>query len=146
MSAPDFWREYENNVRQVYELMLRSVEADPKAVESPEYERDWWNLFESRLRIGALTYGTRLSPDECALFLDIISGERKLFKRRGRPRRDKTATLRGFHIAIFVDLLEADGWPPDAAVNHAVKIYGVARQTVYTAKKVHTEGPQYDGR
>jgi hypothetical protein len=89
--------------------------------------------------MGALSGGMRLSSDECELLLEIMSGERKLPLRRGRPRVDKTAFIRRGRIADFVELLEADGWSPDAAVERAVEVYGVARRTVFTAKKKRQE-------
>jgi hypothetical protein len=137
--SENFCREYENDLLRLHELLSQYAKKFPDAVNGEQYQRGWWNLFKSYLQMGALADGVRLSPDECNLLLDIISGEQKPFKRRGRPRVDKTAVQQGFSIAKFVELLEADSWPPDAAVERAVEVYGVARRTVFNAKKHRKE-------
>ena len=104
---------------------------------------DWtelhgWIFLELFLLIGAHTGGVHLSSAECQLVREILSGERKPPIRRGR-RRDKRVVHRDSLIAGYIESLEAKGWPPDAAVARAKEVYGVARQTVFTAKKKRRE-------
>jgi hypothetical protein len=90
-------------------------------------ERDSWTIFELLLMAGmSSTDGVRLSPAQCELVFQVLSGERKRPTRRRSPN-----TRRDEEIADYLELLEADGWPPDAAVAKAKDVYGVARATVY---------------
>jgi hypothetical protein len=96
-------------------------------------EQDSWTCFEYFLQMGAyMTGGVRLAPAECELVVRIVSGERKLPRRR---RSDNTAVVRNYRIVDYVELREADGWDTEAAVAKAQEVYGVARGTVYTVKK-----------
>jgi hypothetical protein len=157
MSAP--FRELENHVREllqrpvVRDLVSRYAKENPKAAKDPHLvmhaliaplcrgakpegwrEKDSWACFELLLQVGAyMTGGVCLTPAECELVLRIISGERKLPRRR---RSDNKAVVRDYRIVDYVELLEAEwGGDTEAAVAKAGEVYGVGRQTVYTVKK-----------
>jgi hypothetical protein len=150
MSAP--FRELENRIRWfpplVRELVLRYVEENPEATDDPHLvkhaliaplcrgtkqdgwdERLGWAFFERLLQAGADRSGLYLSPEEYKLLLQVVRGERKPVPRRHNGvRRDKD-------IADYLELLEADEWSTEAAVVQAKTVYGVARETVYAAKR-----------
>jgi len=160
MSAP--FRELENRVRGLLrcpvgrELVSRYAKENPKAANDPHLvmhaliaplcrgpkdekrdgwsEQDGWACFEFFLQMGAyMTGGVHLSPAECELVLRIVSGERKLPRRR---RSDNRAQMRDYRIVDYLELLEADGkLPKKTAVAKAQDVYGVSRGTVYTVKK-----------
>jgi hypothetical protein len=150
MSAPS--RELENRIHWfpplVRELVLRYVEENPEAANAPDLvvhaliaplyrgpegrqdgwdERVGWAFLERLLQAGADRGGPYLSPAEHKLLLQVVRGERKPITKR--PAR------RDHDIADYLELLDADGWPPEAAVAQAKTVYGVARETVYAAKR-----------
>jgi hypothetical protein len=166
MSAP--FRELENRVRDLLQLqpvrerVSRYVEENPKAANDPHLvlhaliaplcrtaekrdgwsEQDSWACFQLFLQVGAyMTGGVHLSPAECELVLRIASGERKLPRRR---RSDNKAAVRDYRIVDYLELLEADGLPTEAAVAKAQEVYGVARATVYTVKKKLRKAAQFE--
>ena len=156
MSAP--FRELENRVcdllqqQPVRERVSRYVEENPKAANDPHLvmhaliaplcraaekrdgwsEQDSWASFELFLQMGAyMTGGVHLSPAECKLVLQILTGERKHVQRR-RPNTKRD-------IADYLELLEANGLPTEAAVARAQEVYDVVRETVYAAKRKRKE-------
>jgi hypothetical protein len=112
--------------------LYRGPEGAPKALDGWR-EEDSWTIFELFLRTAA-TGGVRLLPAEYELLVQVLNGERKPIRRR----RNKSAAQREA-IADFVELHETGGWPTEAAVTQAGKVYGVARETVYAAKRVRKE-------
>ena len=164
MSAP--FRELENRLRDLLQLepvresVSRYVKENPKAANAPHLvlhaliaplcraekqdgwkEQDSWACFELLLRIGAyMTGGVHLKPAECELILRIISGERKLPRRHGSDNR----AVRDYRIVDYLELLEADRWPTEAAVAKAQEIYGVKRGTVYAVKKKLRKEVQFE--
>jgi hypothetical protein len=168
MTAP--FRELENRVRGllgrpvVHELVSHYVEENPEAANDPHLvmraliaplcrgpkdekrdgwsEQDSWTCFELFLQKGAyMTGGVHLSPAECELVVRIVSGERKLPRRR---RSDNRAVVRNYRIVDYLELREADGWDTEAAVAKAQEVYGVGRQTVYTMKKKLRKVAQFE--
>jgi hypothetical protein len=120
----------------VFELVMHAFIAPlfREAKQDGWSEEDSWETFEVFLKVAA-TGGVRLSPAEYGLLIQVLSGERKPI----RHRRDKRAARREA-IADYLELLEADGWPPEAAVAKAQEDYGVtSRETVYTAKRIRKE-------
>jgi hypothetical protein len=160
MSAPS--RELEDRVRWmprlVRELVSRYVEENPEAANAadvPDHlvshafiaplcrgakQSDWierlsWAFFERLLQEGAQSKGgVRLSPAECKLFLQVLNGERKRPAQQRRPN-----TRRVDEMADYLELLEANRWPPEAAVAQAQEVYSRVRATVYGAKKKRKE-------
>jgi hypothetical protein len=150
MSAPS--RELEDRISRfpplVRELVLRYVEENPEAANDPRLvahaliaplcrgpkdkqnvwdERLGWAFFERLLQAGADRGGAYLSRAECKLLLQVVRGERK-------PIRGKRPARRDSEIANYLEL-----WPPEAAVAKAQEVYGVARETVYAAKRKRKE-------
>jgi hypothetical protein len=121
----------------VFELVMHAFIAPlyREAKQDGWSEKDSWEAFEMFLRTAA-TGRVRLSPAEYELLVQVLSGKRKPVRRR----RNKSAALRESAIADYLELLEADRWPPEAAVAKAQEVYGVtSRQTVYTAKRKRKE-------
>jgi hypothetical protein len=118
----------------VFELVMHALIAPLYRGTKPEGWREQysWGCLEVLLRMPG---GARLSPAESELIRQILSGERK------RPaQRRRANTRRDDEMADYLELLEADGWPPNAAVAQAQKVYGVlSRQTVYAAKRKRIE-------
>jgi hypothetical protein len=145
-------RQLENRVRLfpplVRKLVSRYVEENPKAANEPHLvmhalilplcrgakqdgwdERLGWAFLERLLQAGACRPGgVRLSSAEYKLLLAVIRGERK-------PIRGKRPARRDSEMADYLELREADGWPAEAAATKAQAVYGVARETVYAAKR-----------
>jgi hypothetical protein len=162
------FRQWENDLRGflqsefVRRLVSLYVEKNPEAADDPDLvmhaiiwplclgvkhpkerggwsEQDSWRGFEHLLLMGATKGGVRLSPVECKFLLQVFSGERKPPTWRGRQAH-KRALLRSHVIAELVELLEADEWPTEAAVEHVKEVSGVAaRATVFAAKKKRRE-------
>jgi hypothetical protein len=153
-------RELENRISWfpplARELVLRYVEENPEAANDPDLvkhafiaplcrgaqqrgwsERNGWAFFERFLQAGAHGGGARLSPAECKLLLQIIRGERKV--PTPYRRHKSAAALRESAMADYLELREADGGSPEAAVRKVQKVYGVARETVYAAKRKRKE-------
>src|SRR5262249_1230594 len=156
MSAPS--RELEDRVRRMprlaRELVSRYVEENPEAANAPHLvahafiaplyrggmQRGWserlgWAFLERLLRWGASTPGgVRLSPAECQLVLQVLNGGRKRPAQQRRPNAKRDSEM-----ADYLELLDAEGWKPEAAVAQAEKVYGVVRETVYAAKRKRKE-------
>jgi len=157
MTAP--FRELENRIHWfpplVRELVLRYVEENPEAANDPHLvihaliaplyrgpkdkqdgwdERLGWAFFERLLQVGADRGGAHLSPAEYKLLLQVVRGERKPI-----PRHNKRPARRDSEMADYLELLEANRWPAEAAVAQAQEVYGVVRETVYAAKRKRKE-------
>ncbi len=99
-------------------------------------EQDSWKFLRYFLMTGACTDGVRLSPAECRLLLQILSGEREPPRER---QRDKKLIQRDDNIANYLELLEADEWPDDAAVRKAHDVYGLTESMIWEVKRKRRE-------
>jgi hypothetical protein len=127
-------------VGNAFELVMHALIAPlcrgPEGQQAGWSERDSWAVFEQFLMVGdAHKDGAHLSPAECRLLLDVLSGERELPARRRGPN-----TKRDSEMADFLELLEADGERSNKRrVARSMEAYGVSRSTVYTAKRTRKE-------
>ena len=82
-----------------------------------------------------------LTREEYQILCEIVVGERKLPRRRGR-KADPERPVRDEHIATLVSMFTAGGNPTKVAVAKVCKGYGVSRSHVFAARRRHPMPPE----
>ena len=85
--------------------------------------------------------GAQLTAAECSTVLQILTGDLKIRGGKRGPKVDHY--FRDKAIATLSFLYEARGVKPAAAVTDTAKLFGVKRDTVYAARKLHPRDASY---
>jgi hypothetical protein len=93
-------------------------------------------LYLGRDEIGEPGRGTHLTPGECRILLDVLTGDLKPKRKRGKKPQD--FHFRDRAISELCALYEArDCGKTESAVRAVMEVFGVKRDTVFKARREH---------